>query len=328
MNIGILTTPQEFADYNTWITSHPQGSLWQSLEYKNYMEALGRKVRMYAAKDGDAIIGSALVVIDRTAFGLSVWEIPRGPVWNLESGIWNPESFINRIADDAKSDRALSLYLSPTQKIPDSKFQIRNSNRPIHCEATRIIDLMQSDEDILSQMKPKGRYNIKVAQKNNVHIVHSEDTHAFYKLVEQTGSRDGFTHLPLHTYQAFVTNLKDSFLLLAYSAENKPIAGLIGVIWNGIGIYYYGASSYEDRALMAPYLLQWEAMQYCKKRGAKKYDLLGIAPTGAVGNHPWKGISEFKEKFGGEVREYPLEQEILLKPLIKKALSIKRKLLG
>ena len=114
---------------------------------------------------------------------------------------------------------------------------------------------------------------------------------------------------------------------MAYQRE-KPIAGLIGVIWEKTGIYYYGASSYEHRALMAPYLLQWEAMKYCKAQGCTQYDLLGIAPPDAGTDHPWQGISGFKEKFGGKVVMYPPEQMMVLRPVMQKLLTLKRKLLG
>jgi lipid II:glycine glycyltransferase (peptidoglycan interpeptide bridge formation enzyme) len=101
----------------------------------------------------------------------------------------------------------------------------------------------------------------------------------------------------------------------------------MGVTWNGTGIYYYGASSYEHRNLMAPYLLQWEAMRLCKKSGCDHYDLLGISAPDSV-DDPWAGISDFKRKFGGTVITYPPEQTLVLRPMVKRALGLKRKLLG
>jgi len=76
---------------------------------------------------------------------------------------------------------------------------------------------------------------------------------------------------------------------------------------------------------MAPYLLQWEAMKRCKRQGCEKYDLFGIAPPETPG-HPWTSVSQFKEKFGGEVVVYPKEQEIVLRPVIKALLTFKRKI--
>lgn len=173
-------------------------------------------------------------------------------------------------------------------------------------------------------MKPKGRYNIKVAQKHGIRVEQTNDIHAWYRLVSETTSRDGFTGLSKQRYQAFLEALEGSFLMLAYTQEGEAIAGLIGAVYGSTGIYYYGASSHAHRALMAPYLLQWEAMQYCRKLGCTHYDLLGIAPPD-MPSHPWAGITSFKNKFGGELVEYPPEQMVVLKPVAKKLLELKRR---
>jgi lipid II:glycine glycyltransferase (peptidoglycan interpeptide bridge formation enzyme) len=69
-------------------------------------------------------------------------------------------------------------------------------------------------------------------------------------------------------------------------------------------------------------------MRYYKARGCATYDLLGIAPPDAPPDHPWQGISAFKEKFGGEVVMYPPEQEIVLRPIANWMLQWKRRILG
>ena len=317
MVIKLLTTDIELKLYDEWIKSHPHGTLWQSLERKKYVESLGKGIRIYAAIDDGKIAGSAMVVIDETAFNIRTWEIPRGP-------IGESTQLMKVIRADAKKNKTLSICFSPLEKIP---IKSSPSMRHVHCEATRIIDLTQSEEEIMNQMKPKGRYNIRVALKHNVSVKQSEDIDAFYKLVNETSGRDGFTALPKSKYEAFLKHLNGSFLFLAFDAEkNEPIAGLLGVIWTDRGIYYYGASSYAHRALMAPYALQWEAMRLCKAKGCKTYDLLGVAPQNADDDHPWQNISRFKEKFGGRVITYPSEQQIILRPIMKWLLKIKRKI--
>lgn len=195
-----------------------------------------------------------------------------------------------------------------------------------------MIDLRPPEEAILAQMKPKGRYNISIAKKNGVGIAHSEDIEAFHILLEETALRQRMKKRPLEHYKTFLSNLPGSFLLLAHNTQKKPIAGLLGVLWPPtapkIGIFYYGASSYAARASMAPYLLQWEALRFCKDRGCKDYDLLGIAPKDAPVDHPWGGVTAFKEKFGGTVKLFPPEQEYRLKPLSSTLLNFKRKMFG
>ena len=79
--------------------------LWQSLSWKAYQESIGRKTRIYGLKTSNLGISTyALVTIDKTTFGLSVWDIPRGPV--------GPDSseLISQIVDEAKKEKCMALY--------------------------------------------------------------------------------------------------------------------------------------------------------------------------------------------------------------------------
>jgi len=308
-------------------------SLWQSLAYREYAEALGKETRLYALTEegAEVPIATALVIIDRTSLRLTVWEIPRGPLGEER------EALLEHLIAAARSERALVIFSSPPEPLNIGRGTacalLHPSGRTIHGEATRIVDLARSEEEILAQMKPKGRYNISVAQKHGVTVEQSQDIDAFYGLVKETTHRDKFTAPPLEHYRTFLTRLAGSFLLLAFPPPSpnpnpNPIAGLLGVCWNQQGIYYYGASQYAHRAVMAPYLLQWEAIRLCKHRGCTSYDLLGIAPAGASANHPWQGISSFKEKFGGTVRTYPPEQAAILRPWTERMLRWKRRMVG
>ena len=358
MEVRVLTETADLQKYDAWVRSHPEGSLWQSLEWKGFQESLGRRTRVYVIEEGGTIVASALVVIDKTSFGLSTWEIPRGPLVGMENGKWKMESddLLSRIIADARRDRSLAVYISPSRPFSIFNFQFSISCRHVHPEATRILDLTLSDEDLLNQMKPKGRYNIRLAEKHGVRVERSDDVDAYAALAEQTARRDGFRGHSKTFYGHFLNDLPGSFLLLAFSTSSEPslpteapalssialakeegakvglpfsspIAGLLGVIWGSMGIYYYGASGNVQRELMAPYLLQWEAMRLCRSRGCTSYDLFGIAPEGSV-NHPWSGVTDFKAKFGGSVVTYPPEQEAILRPGMKALLGWKRRILG
>ncbi len=396
-NMRILETPEDFSLYDAWVRGHPHGSLWQSLEWKRYQETLGREVRIYVVEDaskgrGCSIVASALVTIDRTTGGFSTWDMPRGPL-SLASSLQffaggdDICALIGTIIRDAREKRCYALYLSRPLLDVAKNYRLEASPRHEHPTATRLIDLTQPEGEILAQMHPKGRYNIKVAQKHGVRVEQSDDVEVFYGLLQRTAGRDGFRILPLKAYKAFLERLPGSFLLLAYSPPplsplwppspcpfppegekgcpsclkmeyfpspadgggdrggGEPIAGLMGIVWGQTGIYYYGASDYAQRALMAPYLLQWEAMRRCRAKGCTTYDLLGItkpplpsqtmplspvpSPTAVgEGRTRWAGISAFKEKFGGTVVTYPPEQQIILRPVFWRVLQWKRKLLG
>jgi lipid II:glycine glycyltransferase (peptidoglycan interpeptide bridge formation enzyme) len=373
MQVRILSTPEDLRAYDQWIKTHPQGSLWQSLEWKGYQEALGREVRVYILEEAkearesketrEAFAASALVVIDRTKFGLSTWDIPRGPLGTMTNDqLPMTNALLDKIVEDAKEDRCMSLYLSPSKHLlRHCATALQPSKRLLMPSATRIIDLTKSEEEILAQMKPKGRYNISVAERHGVQVKRSEDIDGFLKLLKTTARRHGFIPSPSRHYEAFIHHLEGSYLLLAYhpTCLNLPISGLLGVVWAQTGTYYYGASDEAHRAKMAPYLLQWGAMKWCRSQGCRKYDLFGVAPQGARYRdrkvpgtfvhqwegpsqgaryrdrkvpgtfvHQWEGLSRFKSQFGGEVLMYPLEQEVRLRPVATFVLRWKRRLVG
>lgn len=323
--IRILSSTEDLTRHEAWVSTQKQGTLWQSAAWRRYQATLGRQTRVYAAECNGVIMAAASVIIDTTAGGFSVWECPRGPVWTTGNEL-EAASLLETVVSDAKKERCIQLFVSPPIPLETCRSKLVASSRHIHPQATLLLDLSLSEDRLLAQMHPKGRYNIKVAEKQGISVTTSSDISAFYSLMTSTGQRDSFTiHKESH-YKRFLESLDSAFLLLATHAE-KPIAGLLGVTWNGTGIYYYGASSYEHRALMAPYALQWAAIRHCKALGCTQYDLLGIdvpdAPPTA-----WKGITDFKRKFGGTLHVYPAEQQLMLRPLVSLALGLKRKILG
>lgn len=347
MPLRLLSSPAELASYDAWVRSHPQGALWQSIAWKRFQEACGRETRLYCLREGDRLLATALVIVDRTQLSLRTWEIPRGPLWAAGKGE-AASALLEHVVADAKKSGCMTLHLSPFRALPAARLPLRASSRHVHPEASRLLDLTRPEKEILAQMKPKGRYNIHVAQKHGIVVSASDDADAFAMLATETGRRDGFTPHGAAYYRSFLQQLEGSFLLLAYGPhpskmpqdrsessdsthtsfqDEKPLAGLLGVIWEKTGLYYYGASSYEDRALMAPYLLQWEALRLCKEAGCLRYDLFGVAPEGAA-NHPWAGVSDFKSKFGGTYVEYPPERQMILKPMAHTAIRLKRRVLG
>lgn len=170
---------------------------------------------------------------------------------------------------------------------------------------TAIIDLNLSLDDILSKMKPKGRYNIKLAEKKWV-IVHEvektrENVEIFYNLMLETTSRDNFNWNSLDYYLSFLNGIKESKLFIAYLEDKAISAGIFTYDWN-VAIYYYWASTSDNnyRNLMAPYLLQWTAICKWKELSCEIYDFLWVAsPWDEKSSLQW--VTDFKSKFTSNI---------------------------
>lgn len=172
---------------------------------------------------------------------------------------------------------------------------------------TAVIDLEQTENEILWKMKPKWRYNIKVANKNDIVVREVEKTNEniaeYYNLMLETTSRDSFAWNSLEYYINFLRLLDNSKLLLAYK-EDKTIAWWIFLFDKEVSIYYYWASTSDKkyRNLMAPYLLQWEAIKIAKDIWSKIYDFLWVAsPWEKNSSLSW--VTDFKLKLTKDIRQ-------------------------
>jgi len=171
---------------------------------------------------------------------------------------------------------------------------------------TSVIDLDLSEDEILSFMKPKWRYNIKLAWKKWVYVKevekNDENIKIFYDLMIETTSRDNFNWNTFDYYKSFLNTISESKLLFAF-VDDKVISAWI-FTFTDVAIYYYWASTSDKqfRNLMWPYLLQWEAIKIWKEKWCKFYDFLGVAtPWDKKSSLAW--VTDFKLKFTKDIRE-------------------------
>lgn len=233
--------------------------------------------------------------------------LPMGKCW-----IYVNRGKIINLDDLAKRTGAVfARFEHPYQKHDFDK-KLQKAHAHYQPDTTLVIDLTKSEDEILAQMKQKGRYNIRLSEKKGVQIHESKDASEFYKILKQTTERDKFSGHNAEFYQKLI-DMVDGAKLYYAQYEGQIIAGVIATFYKDTAVYYYGASSNEHRNVMAPYLLQWHAIREAKSRGCKFYDFLGIAPEDST-NHPWKGVTAFKKKFGGEVYEYAEAKELVFKP--------------
>lgn len=201
-----------------------------------------------------------------------------------------------------------------------NNWNLRKSNGNILPANTILLNLASDEEQILWQMKPKTRYNIKLAQRKGVHVKSADigELDVWYKLYCDTATRNGLHINSLEYFRTvFLSRLDQEVhgvqvkLLIAY-AETTPLAALFLVMSSHRATYLYGASSSEKRNLMSTYALQWEAIRMAKAGGCIEYDMFGVAPRPEP-SHPMYGLYKFKQGFGGEIFhqmgcwDYPLD---------------------
>jgi peptidoglycan pentaglycine glycine transferase (the first glycine) len=315
------------ASWDDFVKQSPTGSIHQISDWKNFQEKipgrgpdLGFGVR---DKDSGEILATTFCVrMEMGMLGKFWWYSARGPVFDLKKNEAAGKFLIEHVAQELKKIGGVFWRFDPyfSSELQGLGVQTCLAIQNYQPTDTLEIDLTKSNETILAEMKRKGRYNINLAQRKGVNIVALEngkctpqDLDDFWKLNNETTTRDKFSGHQKSYYKFLLEELKDYAVLFFAEYEGRRIATAISTFCADKAIYYFGASSSdgEVRNLMAPYLLQWEMMQYAKEKECKTYDFLGIAPEG-VKKHAYSGISEFKWKFGGYRKTYISGKEIVL----------------
>lgn len=218
------------------------------------------------------------------------FKLPFGKCRLLGMGVdfssFTPADFQNLI-NEARTMDCTHIRYEGYGGAPPANLRISKVDKPYLPMYTIKVDLKLDHETLLSQMKRKGRYNITVAQKENVEIECfygldsdediSKALDEFYSILKETGARDKFGIHPKEYYLKMLNALKENCLLYIARSGGMAIAGIIVIYGKDEAVYYYGASSNAYRNLMAPYLLQWHAMKDAKAEGKDFYDFMGTA---------------------------------------------------
>lgn len=313
-------TPEEWVSF---LNAHPNAHILQTRSWGQLKNLYGWTP--YYLQQGGL---GAMILFRKLPLGLSVGYIPRGPLGDGEwSQLW-PE-----IDSLCQQEHAVFLRVEPQIWEPITENFIkrnlpgfRPSNQTIQPPRTILVDLVPSEEEILRAMKPKTRYNIRLASRKDVIVHSSADVKRFYQMSLITSERDEFgIHSPDYYQQAYdLFAPQKACVLLMAEYMGQPLAGLMAFAHGETAWYFYGASTNQERNRMPTYLLQWEAMRWAKEKGCKTYDLWGVPDqTEQVLEENFSerseglwGVYRFKRGFGGVVRRTIGTYDRVYRPLI------------
>ncbi len=300
-----LLTAQEWEHF---LKNMPNPHLLQTAAWGELKKAFGWEP-IYLVKGQTG----ALILFRKLALGYHIAYIPKGPVGENWGALW-PD--VDTLCQQKKT---VFLKVEPDlwEPIPEKALSEKlpgfiKSAHTIQPPRTILIDLKESEENILMRMKSKTRYNIRLAGRKDVVVQKSADVKAFHQMMLTTGSRDEFGIHSLNYYQKAYACFapQDACALFIATYQDKPLAGLMAFAHGDTAWYFYGASTNQERNRMPTYLIQWKAIQWAKARGCRFYDMWGIPdfPEDVLeekfterSDGLW-GVYRFKRGFGGEVR--------------------------
>lgn len=316
-------TVKNIADKSTWeefILAHPEANFLQSWSWGEFHKNLNKQIFRTGFHEQNKLAGVMLSVIEPARRGRYL-TVPGGPIID-----WNNKNLINAFAQQikqiAKENNCVFIRVRPQLKSDDfPKNLFKNlgfikAPMHLHAELTSQLDITESEEELMAQMRKATRYEIRKGIKEKIKITFSKDEKEikkFYDLQIETAKRQKFVPFSyefLHE-QFKVFAAKDQALLYKAEFEKKLLAQAFVIFYSKEAVYHYGASTDDGRHYPGAYLIQWEAILEAKKRGMTRYNFWGVAPENNA-NHRFSGLSLFKRGFGGEDFEYLHAQDLII----------------
>jgi lipid II:glycine glycyltransferase (peptidoglycan interpeptide bridge formation enzyme) len=330
--------------WDEFVARSPSGHLLQSCTWGEFKARFGWSAQRIAIIKHDRILAAAQVMFRALPGGLwTTAYVPKGPllISDPPSGS-SSAALLSALHSACRLQRAILLKVEPDwEDEPQAHTWLRSqgfrlSQETVQPQRTVLVDLRPDEEEILAQMKPKARYNIRLAERKGISVRPgtAQDLPIFYGLLQVTGQRDGFgIHTQAYYSEAFrLFAAQQAVALLLAQYEGKTLAALMAFACGKKSWYMYGASSSEERQRMPNHLLQWEAMRWAKARGCETYDLWGIPDVDESELGPQMALAEeqgvlstglgglyrFKRGFGGrEVRYVGAYDYVYNRPLYR-----------
>ncbi|MBP9817128.1 peptidoglycan bridge formation glycyltransferase FemA/FemB family protein [Candidatus Shapirobacteria bacterium] len=321
--------PEEKVQYNKLI-KHPV----QTWEWGDFQTTQGHKVYRLGIFDNEKMVGAYSVSFHKLPkVDYSIGTLLRGP--NVD------QQMLDTIQNLAKQEKAIFIKIEPDvyQKTFDSNNQPQSFNIDMHFPNLHaspkvafypfsyVVDLAKTEDELLSVMHPKTRYNIKVANRFNVKIEQNTTDSGFeiyLKLLFDTTKRQGFYLHSENYHRELWQTLKShkKVHIMIASLDSQPLAAFMLFVQGDKLFYPYGASLDVHREAMAPTLLMWEVIKFGRSLGLKSFDMWGSLGPNAKETEPGYGFHRFKQGYGGQLVQFVGTYDFVISPQLYKIYNL------
>ncbi|MDD2758032.1 MAG: peptidoglycan bridge formation glycyltransferase FemA/FemB family protein [Patescibacteria group bacterium] len=322
----MLKIETKFEMSNSWLKENvSRPPFCQSFEWEEILSREGKDVERLAVFDDEKPVAMALVEYHKLPFGWRYAFCPKGPI-TARSSQPTVHKIYEVLAGYFKNKKCIFFRFEPMAnwELGTENCELRKTV-DINPRATMILDLRRTPDELLAGMHQKTRYNINLAQKKDLRVSDIKDADLFMTLMKATGQRDKFRLHQVKHYHEIIFSPLAHQLTVFYGP--RPIATAIFAGFGDTFTYVFGASDYDHRSLMAPYLIQWEGIKMGQRYGYRYYDFFGIAPQKGIKSkeqgindyeydvkHQYAGVTRFKQGFGGAYHEDPGTFDLIISP--------------
>lgn len=300
MDLREISVKQK-AQYNKLVTH-----VIQSFEWGEFRKSLGLPLLRFGIYQKGQMTKAFQLTLHKIPFtNQFVGYLPKGPLPDQE--------LHEALTEIAKKNNCAFIKVEPdilaTTPIYSVYPTFLPSPKPLFTKFNFVLDLNPSEEQLLKNMHPKTRYNIKLAQKKGVVVEQRSDDRAFQiylKLYFETTKRQNYHGHDINYHTKVWQTLKNAGLarLLIAFYQKTPLTAWMLLNFKETLYYPYGGSSILHREVMSNNLVAWEAIKLGKKLKLKQFDMWGALGPNPNPTDPWLGFHKFKQGYGGKLVEY------------------------
>ncbi len=313
-----MLTPSARAvfDKETWenfIHSQPEANFLQSWNWGVFHQNIGHRIHRIGYFDKGEMVGAAELIIEDAKRGRYL-AIYGGPLWDWSLSRAELLDMLNAIKRIANRENCVFIRMRP-QKCDSIELRKKVSRlgfkkSPMHLTAdlTLELDLQQSEEELLSQMRKNTRYYIRRAFRDGVEVEVSADPadiQEFYDYQIYLAEKHDFVPFSYQfLYEQFKAFVNDNQVRLFHAKLGDDLlASAFIIFYNKEAVYHYGISTPKNNDAPGSYAVLWKAILEAQMRGCTRFNFWGICPEEAE-DHRFYGVSRFKRGFGGKEVAY------------------------
>ncbi len=300
-------SPLEAGHREAWealVAAHPGSGFMQSWAWSAAKELEGYRAIRLGLFEGGVLRGGAIAYLFPSPAEGGLAAIPDGPVldWDAPDAAAAFRTLVSAVRKAAGEARLVALRVEPRLgSVPAPLAGLPRAPMDLVPDVTWEVDLGPEPE-MLACMKPKGRYNARLAVRQGVEVASTSDpadVHASYALMDRTAAHHDFLLEPKRFFINLVQALFPGMGRFAFARyKGITLAAALTVRHAATVTYLYGGHLPLFPDVMASHAIHWHVMREAAREGDRVYDLYGYVPPGQP-DHPYDRFSRFKEKFGG-----------------------------